>query len=247
LWQIGIVAFLGLMAFRSVRHTPLFCIATLAFVPPHLADVFDRYRAHFQGLENFGRQPGTQKVLTVFSLIAAACILVATGTLHKEHAWTMEVPRRQYPVSAIQFIHDHELRGNLLVFFDWGEMCLWELPDSRVSLDGRLDTCYPRDVIAAHWKLYNDVTGDEKALNLDQADFALLPANLAGALAMVKNHNWHPVYFDNLAVVLVKNPSQFPKLNRLVGLNVAEQGGSQATQGRALFPILPSTRTRANQ
>ena len=59
------------------------------------------------------------------------------------------------PWPRVEFIQQHELRGNLLVFFDWGEMCLWELPDSRVSIDGRLDTCYPLDVIAAHWNFYN--------------------------------------------------------------------------------------------
>ena len=108
-------------------------------------------------------------------------------------------------MAAVQFIQQHELRGNLLVFFDWGEMCLWELPDSRVSIDGRLDTCYPPDVIAAHWKFYNAEPFDGAALDLNRADFALLPSKLAGALALAKQDGWQAVYFDNLAVVLVKN------------------------------------------
>ncbi len=236
---MAVTAVLGLMAFRSVRHTPLFCIAALAFVPPHLADVLQRFRAHFRRWDQLGQRPGVRKMLTAILLLASVGILAAAFTLHKERAWTMEVPRRQYPVSAVQFIRENGLRGNLLVFFDWGEMCIWELPDSRVSLDGRLDTCYPREVINAHWKFYNGEPATGNALDLDRAGFALLPANLAGALMLVKQHGWQPVYVDDLAVVLAKNPGQFPKLD---GLKLPIQGGPQATQGRTPFPALPSLR-----
>jgi len=244
LWQIAVLAALGIMAFRSVRHTPLFCIAALAFVPPHLADVLQRFSAHFRRLEELGQRPGVRKMLTAIFMFASIGIIAATFTLHKERAWTMEVPRQQYPVSAVQFIREHELHGHLLVFFDWGEMCIWALPDSRVSLDGRLDTCYPRAVITAHWKFYNAEPVDQAALDIARADFALLPSNLPGALALVKQPGWQAAYRDNLALVLVKNPGQFPKLN---GLKLPVQGDTQATQGRAAFPTLPSlriTRTR---
>ena len=112
-------------------------------------------------------------------------------------------------------------------------MCLWELPDSRVSIDGRLDTCYPRDVIAAQWNFYKAKPFDHSALDLNRADVALLPSQLAGSLALAKQDGWRPVYFDNLAVVLVKNASQFQKL---AGLKLPAQGSPSATEGRVAFP-----------
>lgn len=239
LWEIAVTAALGVIAFRSVRNTPLFCIAALAFIPPHLANVLERFRAHFQRLEKFVQQTGAQKTFaTVFAIVSVG-ILAATFTLHKQRAWTMEIPRQQYPVAALQFIREHELRGNLLVYFDWGEQCIWDLPDSHVSIDGRLDTCYPRDVIAAHWKFYNGEPVDKTALDIGRADFALLPANLAGGFALAKNYVWQPVYVDNLAVVLVKNLNRFPKL---AGLKLPAQGNAQSTQGREAFPNLLSQR-----
>ena len=241
LWEIAITVLLAAMALRSVRNTPLFCVVALAFIPPHLADVLDRFRDHFRRLMELGRHPAGQKILAALLLIASAGSVVATLTLHKERAWTMEVPRQQYPVSAVQFIQQHDLRGNLLVFFDWGEMCLWELPDSRVSIDGRLDTCYPADVIAAHWNFYNGEPFSPAALDVDRADFALLPSRLAGSLALAKQNAWQAVYFDNLAVVLVKNMNQFPKL---AGLKLPAEGDSSATEGRTAFPNLPPTATR---
>ena len=68
--------------------------------------------------------------------------------------------------------------------------------------------------------------------------------HLPVALALVKQHGWQAAYLDNLAVVLVKNPGQFPKLD---GLDLPMQGDPQATQGRAAFPASPSLRITGNQ
>lgn len=239
LWEFAAIIVLAALAFRSARNTPLFCLATLAFVPPHLADVLQRFRRHFERFEKLGTNPSVQNFLIAVLALVSAGIVAATFTLHKERAWTMEAPCAEYPVSAVQFIREHELRGNLLVFFDWGELCIWELPDSPVSIDGRLDTCYPRAVFDAQWDLYNDRPSEAVAQLIQRADYALLPANMLGALALVQKDRWQPVYVDNLAVVLVKNPAQFPKL---AGLPLPLQGGPAATQGRAAFPSKPSAR-----
>ncbi len=233
LWEVIVLVILALMGWRSVRNTPLFCVAALALVPPLLAAALKRFQSHFAGLLAIARSNEFQRIpIITFSLLSAT-ILACTVFLHKQRAWTMEIPRAQYPVSAIQFIQQHDLHGNLLVFFDWGEMCLWELPDSRVSIDGRLDTCYPAKIISAHWQFYNAEPFDTNALDLDHADFALLPSNLAGSLALAKIDGWHPVYLDDLAVVLVKNLDQFPNL---AGLKLPVEPGADATQGRAAFP-----------
>lgn len=233
LWEIAVLAFLFLVAFRSVRNTPLFCVAALALVPSHLADVLQRFRRHFQRFEELFESPAIRQAFMAILIFISAGIIAATFTLHKKHFWTMEIPRSEYPVAAIQFIQQHDLHGNMLAFFDWGEMCIWDLPDTRVSIDGRLDSVYPPDVIAAHWKLYDGDSFNTNALNLAKADYALLPSNLAGSQALVNNDGLHVAYYDALAVVLVKNPSQFPKL---AGLKLPVIGNPSATQGRDPFP-----------
>jgi hypothetical protein len=133
LWELAVTGALCIMAFRSARHTPLFCIAALAFVPPHLADALERFQSSYTRLTNLFRDASVQRISTGLLAVVSLGIIFATGTLHKERAWTMEVPRKEYPVAALEFIKQHGLHGNLLVFFDWGEECIWELPDSRVS------------------------------------------------------------------------------------------------------------------
>jgi hypothetical protein len=243
LWELVGTAAFGFMAFRSLRHTPLFCLAALAFAPPHIADALGRFPGHYAFWTGLCRRPAAQKILTALLLLAASGIIFATFTRHKERAWTMEISRRQYPVAAVEFIKQHGLHGNLLVFFDWGEQCLWELPDSRVSIDGRLDTCYPREVIAAQLKFYNAEPFDPAALDLNQADFALLPSDMASADQLAQRDGWQTVYHDERALVLVKTVGQFPKLS---GLKLPVEGVGM-TKGRSAFPDRPSLRLSATK
>jgi len=244
LWELAVTGALGFMAFRSARHTPLFCLTALALVPPHLAAALARCQKSCARLAFVFRRPGVQKMATVLLAAAALGSLVAAGTVNKERPWTMEVSRKHYPVAALAFIKQHGLHGNLLVFFDWGEECLWELPDSRVSIDGRLDTCYPRDVFDAQWNFYNADQTRPPVLDLTPADFALLPPNMAGAGMLWKERGWQPVYCDEVAVVLVKNLGQFPLL---AGLQATVQGSAADTTGRVAFPDAPSARFGAQR
>jgi hypothetical protein len=52
-------------------------------------------------------------------------------------------------------------------------------------------------------------------LNLDAADFALLPANLAGTQTLAARAGWQPVYYDDTAVLLARDPVRFPVLQKL--------------------------------
>jgi hypothetical protein len=238
-WEAAVCAGLAMFAMRSARHTPLFAIAALAFVPPHLADLLARQRGSFARWEEAARRPAARWTAAVLLALLTAGIGAATFTLHKENPLTMEAPKSQYPVSAIAFMRAHGLRGNLLVFFDWGEMCLWELPECAVSLDGRWETCYPRALIPEHWKFYNGEAVDKTILDIDRADLALLPVNLAGAAVLSKKFGWQAVYFDDLAVVLARQPGRFPKL---AGERLPVAGPPDAARGRAPFPREPSAR-----
>lgn len=233
LWELAVCGAFAVMALRAVRNTPLFGIVALALVPPHLADSFARLRTHFERILELWRHRVIQTLAATVMTIVAMAIGVAAFTLHKEHPLTMEVPRSAYPTAAIEFVRDHHLHGKVLNFFDWGDMLIFQLPDCSPSIDGRLDACYPRALIAAHWKLYNGENVDEKILPIDQADLALLPSKLAGTLALRGRPGWRVVYFDDTAALLVRDIQRFPGLN---GVQVPVQGPREAALGRVPFP-----------
>lgn len=244
LWEVGFCVVLAIIALRSVRHTPLFSIAALAIIPPHLADVLMRFHEHFARLQELFRRTAVQRIASIALAIACVATLYASVTIRKEHPFTMEIPRNQYPVAAVYFIREHEIKGNMLAFFDWGEMVLWELPECSPSIDGRLDTCYSRKLIAAHWNFYNGDIVAPDVLDIARADLALLPAKLVGTHNLSQSPEWKVVYADPLATLLVRNMERFPKL---AGINVPIIGAEGVVQGREPFPDSISGRVSSSK
>lgn len=233
LWELAVCGAFALLALRSVRNTPLFSIVALALVPPHLADSLARFRNQFEGLLKLWQRQPVQTLSAGLMASASLAIATAAFTLHKEHPLTMEVPRSRYPTAAIEFARDHHLHGKVLNFFDWGDMIIFQLPNCSPSIDGRLDACYPRPLIAAHWKLYNGEAVDPGVLPIDQADLALLPTKLAGTLALRNRPGWRVAYFDETAALLARDSRRFPGLN---DVQLPVQGPKEAALGRAPFP-----------
>ncbi len=116
--------------------------------------------------------------------------------------WTFHhrpVPHRiivepgRYPVALIRWMHDQPLRGNLLTFFDWGELAIWHLyPQYRVFIDGRLDCCYPPGVIRDYVDfLYaTDPQRASAALNQYPTDLVLIHVENPGFLRMRNRPDW---------------------------------------------------------
>jgi len=233
LWELAVCAAFALLGLRAVRNTPLFCLVALALAAPHLASALNRFRRHFEHLAALGRSDVLQKFATVLLAVATVGIGIAAFKLHKENPLTMEVPRSEYPTGAIDFLQKYQLQGRMLTFFDWGEMVIFKLPNCPVSMDGRLDTCYSRELIAAHWKFYSGEPFDSGILNIDAADLALLPADLAGTAALARRPGWTVIYYDDLVVLLARDVGHFPQLQSL-SLPVA--GPKSAVLGRAPFP-----------
>ncbi len=235
LWEAAVLGALAVAALHSVRHTPLFCIAALALMPRYVADALQLGQAHLARVAKLVRQPAAQAAACLAFAVLTAAMVMAFWQRDRDTLGTMAVPRSQYPLAAIDFIRQHDLTGNLLVFFDWGELCLWELPGCAVSFDGRADTCYPTSLTVEHWKFY--LAGPCSAAHLDtgRAALALLP-HLPGAIWLAHQPGWTVAYADPLAVVLVQDRTRFP---RLAGLSLPVAAGPLAVTGRARFPDAP--------
>jgi hypothetical protein len=115
----------------------------------------------------------------------------------------MRVPADRYPVAAVERMKNE--RGNLAVFFNWGEYALYHLyhPDRGVlvSIDGRYETVYPKDVVRANWDFTRGVTGSERFLDTYPADFALYPRNTGGARWLGGATDWELWHQDEFSVL----------------------------------------------
>jgi hypothetical protein len=136
-----------------------------------------------------------------------ALSLVATGGavawLRRDLSLQMRVPADRYPVAAVERLKDE--RGNLAVFFNWGEYALYHLYHPHrgvlVSIDGRYETVYPEEVVRANWDFTRGVPGSERFLDTYPADFALYPRNTGSARWFGGATDWELWHQDEFSVL----------------------------------------------
>ena len=189
-----IPAFWGLAAIKVVRLDAFFALSVVTFLGPAIAQALHRER----------RVPRPALSRTMRAAIVAFLLAI-----------TLTVPRTRDTLSCVQLFdrwwpepeaasifHEHQLAGNVVTFFNWGEYAIWHLPaGTKVSLDGRRETVYSDGVVSSHLAFYAArPQGVAYALGLN-ADYAWLPRDLPGTAAL-RQHGWTAVFEGAKSVIL---------------------------------------------
>jgi hypothetical protein len=198
---IAIAALMGAAAFNAVRNMPLAVIAAVAPLARHLHLLGNKIRGAVASSAD-AHAPRLFNRLGQAVIIAAALIL----SLGKGGLLSTRMPAAMdYPVGAIAFMQSHQLRGNLLVRFEWGQYVIFHLtPSSRVFIDGRVDLVYPPAVIDQYVDFFGGAPGGARLLDAYPHDFVLMPAGSPADLAVSVRTDWRPIYRDPVAVLFAR-------------------------------------------
>ncbi len=213
-------AFLSLTAYEAlqhIRHGSLCAVVWLAYVPAWLTHTplgrsmirsIDTYRASFIGASQ---------------AIACACFLFACAN----QFWRPTLPPAAkysdacFPSGAVEYLEQHNFRGNLLTPFAQGAYISWTMyPNVRVSLDGRYEVAYEDQVMLDHDQLFNGSEKWPQLLEKYPCEAVLVDQNsrLRPLLEVFRLENasqpiptvqrWHFVYEDDAFVVLTRDANE---------------------------------------
>lgn len=110
-----------------------------------------------------------------------------------------------YPIGAVKYIRENSVPGNMFNEYNWGGFLIWQLPEKKVFIDGRMPS-WRVDSFSIFEEFNNTVRyneGWEKTLEKYNIGFAVLYGNWLNDAAFSKI-GWKKVYSDNLASVYQK-------------------------------------------
>jgi len=139
----------------------------------------------------------------LFSLIGYQLI----HSTHKfiTHDFNIVVDPRRYPIYAVHFLKTNNIKGNILLPFEWGEFVIWKLyPDCKVSIDGRFRTVYPDAVLNDHLKASVSEEKWQQLMDKYPPDIILTRRNPFTLKMVHSRHHWIYVYSDNMSIILIK-------------------------------------------
>ena len=145
-----VLALLSWQAVKHHRHLPFVALMASYVLAPHIESLFRRVTQSFsKRVEEAGRATAVRSGYA--GLIVPAVLLLVLSAAQYPRQATLHVDKDYYPVSAMQFMADHELDGKVFVTFNWAQYALAVFadssPESRIAFDGRFRTCYPQPII----------------------------------------------------------------------------------------------------
>jgi hypothetical protein len=120
----------------------------------------------------------------------------------------------QFPVAALQFMKDHDLTGRIFNQYGWGGYMEWNTPASKPFIDGRADIFVYNGTLAEYASAVT-LQAPFKVLDKYNFDYVLLPPDEPLAYLLTHSSAWHPIYSDQVAVLLQRNPpaASMPAMN----------------------------------
>ncbi len=222
-------AFLALssyMALKHIRHGSIYAVVWMAYVPAWLSRT-DLGKALVRWLERHSD-------MSVLVARGATAFAMLFACLHQ--FWLPTLPGSPlsagvcYPTGAVEYLRQHDFRGNLLTPFYAGSYVSWELyPHVKVSLDGRYEVAYQAQVMPEH-KLFSEAQGPWwELLDKYPTDVALIDRQwpvyqqLKNALETTdqpespwaSRHHWRVVYEDDAYLLVARDEITLPYVQRL--------------------------------
>jgi len=216
--QLIVLALLLWQGISHCRHLSIFAITCGFWIPRHLERLVSSGCETLERLQPDRRSEGQG---TAGSLLAGL-LLIASVVRLAPLMNGIPVERSEYPVSAMQYMSDRKLNGKILATFNWAQYAIGCFADStgplrhsRVAVDGRFETCYPRvitDICFDFWLGTADPShryrspnappfDPAKALELEQPDLVLLCREQRPSARVMEQHadQWLLLYQDSLA------------------------------------------------
>lgn len=200
-WEMGIIMLALLYAFKHQRHTPIFAIVAAPYLTEHLTILAQKIN-----LQDRIKSLPSYLILNIFLIVLIGYQLFFTSSKYIKNRCNIIVDPLKYPVYATHFLKENEIKGNILLPFEWGEYAIWKLyPDCKVSVDGRFRTVYPQEIIDDHFGISDDESRWKQLLSKYPTDIILAKRNLLSQRLISTQGEWIYIYSDRISIIFIKN------------------------------------------
>ncbi|MDQ7824087.1 MAG: hypothetical protein RDV48_14900 [Candidatus Eremiobacteraeota bacterium] len=141
----------GYLAFTTVRHITLFCLAVVPVLSLLLQELYHALAARIPHswrdtavLRSAGGKRFSAIVAMAGLFLAGALLYLRLAAVDYEN---LSMEKALFPYNGLTFIKYNGLEGPLYNPYEWGGYVLWRLyPPCKVFIDGRANVAYPEEV-----------------------------------------------------------------------------------------------------
>lgn len=169
--QVLILLVFAYFAFTAQRHVGLFSLVVLPLFAPQVQDnlvtiyqallssghlwlrrLLTPVGAYFSSRDQLFSSMEHQLDLhgTLMVVLLVVTLLIASGRL--DNRLRIQAVDSQFPLEMTDYLKTHPKQGNLFNDYGWGGFVLWQIPEQKVFIDGRLDV-YRKKITDDYFKV----------------------------------------------------------------------------------------------
>jgi len=203
---VAVAAVMASAAFVAVRNMALAVIVAAPPLARHLALITRSIRARTRTDPNrsASTDPHARKGFFIGGqtlIFMLAIVVAAESGLFSDELRAAA----NYPVGAAAFMQTHQLRGDVLTTFEWGQYMIWKTaPGSKVFIDARFDLAYPMSIIKEYIDFIDGAPGGTHLLDRYPHDYVLMPTGSLAYETMLARPDWRLIYRDPVAALFAR-------------------------------------------
>jgi len=188
---------------KHIRHNILFGIVFGSYVPVILKEQWEVWKKEYPPFSRFKWLPLSMP-LVFLSFIYL--IIYPPLSIPLAPSFTLVTPQELFPVGAVRWLKNKNVKGNILPHFDWGEYLIWTCyPECRVAMDGRYETVYEDNVSQEYFDFLNGREKWDIFLKKYPHDIVLIMPKTKTHLLMQNQSSWSLAYSDSGCVLFLRN------------------------------------------
>jgi hypothetical protein len=200
-WRaIAVALMLGVASSRVNRLTAFFALATVMLLGPQLVHWLDKLR------EARPESVPTRTAAAIAALVAAM-VIAGAATLSARNVTCISMEGELFPEPELaSVVRRLDLHGRMLNWFDYGHYAIWHFsPALKVSIDGRRETLYSKEVLDEHLAFYFEPDSRRKTIDALKPDYIWMPTRLDVVNDLIRD-GWMPL-FQGPQSTLLSNPA----------------------------------------
>jgi hypothetical protein len=123
--------FLFIAAMASMRNIPVFVIVSFYPTVQAIRYLYEEAAKHLYGKDRFFKGYFAFFIVCLFFFLPQLAIFTARILVLHEG-------QNSYPANAVAYLRGHPPVGQIFSSYDWGGYLIWQLPQKKVFIDGRM-------------------------------------------------------------------------------------------------------------
>jgi hypothetical protein len=147
-----------------------------------------------------------EQIRKVAPIFTAFLVLLSLSSLSYRLTNPLHIPdtvyREDYPVGAVSFMKENNLKGKIFNEFDWGGYLVFSSKDFKTAIDGRTAVLLFPNGYLEQWRDTVDLKEEWKE-NLEKGspDYVLLFSDDFLASQLMQSNDWKLLYGDSISIL----------------------------------------------